>query len=765
MSRRLFHRDSRGAALVAVIVAMLFLGIIAAIVISVTRSNLFSSQSGKRSKDNFYGGAERVLDEFQTKLKYAADTAYEKAYEDWLKNYIKLYANLGTDDQKIEFRKLFNDYFLEDTFVQKYIFIDIDDLSLPPLADNLADLSLVTRPTIEDPGDGDIRITNITVTQSDGTDITTISTDLVFSVLPPEIKMGTQTGIDADVSQFSLITDGTVLFKGGNASVFGSIYGGGGAKKEDGTRDYTAAGILATHTSNVSLSSGEIISRSRIETNDKSVLNIHGRYGTTDLASLWVKNILMSQGDTKTYSKMNITGKCYVSDDLTIDADGCTFTMVGNSSEYIGYSASSDAEDASLNSSILINGKDNTLNLYGYDALANKNYAGKLWLFGKSYVYVPDDWGDPLGKGQSYMQGESISHRALQPAYLLPGDCVAGVNHNPMDGATEFPRIQKADGTIDFSKIVNLDDNSTEMNLSLYLKMDEPVHYAKVTYKNGTHNQELYYLYMNFSTPEKAAEFMQKYTQSDRFKNVTASRLSMAGNLNINIDTSDFVEESDDNKILYKDGDSVNESYKIINTGNVLVCNSGSYELYGKNANFTDEFIISEKTRLSNEFNHLRTTLQHDVSWSDSLDLTDYIVHFELVPDGITVDVPADYKLQGSDSMEQQVYIITVDGNAQIDASGHILDDSENVLYGGSSVKAGIIICKGSFTVAVGAHFCGLIIAKDGIEFPGTAVVENDSVGMKKLLNNYPILYFSGISTEWKAANPYTMEFDNWKKD
>ncbi len=54
MTAGLFKKDNRGSALVAVIIAMLFLGIIASIVIAISHSTLMNSRGGENSKKNFY---------------------------------------------------------------------------------------------------------------------------------------------------------------------------------------------------------------------------------------------------------------------------------------------------------------------------------------------------------------------------------------------------------------------------------------------------------------------------------------------------------------------------------------------------------------------------------------------------------------------------------------------------------------------------------------------------------------------------------------
>ena len=66
--------SNEGAALIVVLVCMLFIGVIAAIVLGLAQSNLKNIGTGMKSSDNFYE-AEEALDELKDSLKTLANNA------------------------------------------------------------------------------------------------------------------------------------------------------------------------------------------------------------------------------------------------------------------------------------------------------------------------------------------------------------------------------------------------------------------------------------------------------------------------------------------------------------------------------------------------------------------------------------------------------------------------------------------------------------------------------------------------------------------
>ena len=79
MNIRNLSKNNKGASLVLVIVAMLFVGLIASIVLTVTVGNRRSTKTTVESSENFYS-AEGVLDDLKMFLKKLAISSAADAY-------------------------------------------------------------------------------------------------------------------------------------------------------------------------------------------------------------------------------------------------------------------------------------------------------------------------------------------------------------------------------------------------------------------------------------------------------------------------------------------------------------------------------------------------------------------------------------------------------------------------------------------------------------------------------------------------------------
>ena len=79
MSGKKFLKDNKGASLVLVIVAMLFVGIIATIVLTLTVGNIKSVSTAKDTSKNFYS-TEDMVDDFKVYLQKFANESATEAY-------------------------------------------------------------------------------------------------------------------------------------------------------------------------------------------------------------------------------------------------------------------------------------------------------------------------------------------------------------------------------------------------------------------------------------------------------------------------------------------------------------------------------------------------------------------------------------------------------------------------------------------------------------------------------------------------------------
>ncbi len=797
---RFVRKDNRGSALIVVLVSVLFLSIIAGIVMTISHANLESSRTNMSATDNFYKN-EVALDELKDGLKSLAEEAIVKAYEKWLQTYTLV----TPAEQSKLFSDLFSEYFEE--AVKNYIEVtgktplggSYEDYQ--KLMYDFSDDSSITTGTgvpkyKYDPVSETITISGISVTYIDENgNETTISTDLVLSVKAPTVEVGTSRGVNTNIKDFTLIADGEIRFsKGVNQKVVGSIYGGGKIPTAVADDDeYTGAGVFAYDNSKVKLYSDYIITRSMLRTQSGSDLQIFGKdelnYGAFGDAysEVWAKNI---QIDGSAASAIKIQGECNIADDLSIDSNGSTFRLMGNESKYYGYNTSSDGEHADTSSSIVVNGKNVTLDL---------SPASMLWLAGKSYVEVPSVWGYKKGEtvgsdsvtSSTYMQGESISYRSLQASYLLPGDCIIGIYHNPMT-KDEYSKLLKdgkivlksSTGTnpayyIDISQGIK----NYGINLELYLDYAQPVYKTEVQYGSSS-SDILVYLYMNFANPNLAAAYFKNYNENEDTGALVASRIKMAeSGTSLSIKTTGEYTDPDTKALLLP-------KTSVVNTGNILVYNGTNYTIYNKNTDYYDNAITKTKNDKKMAFQGLYTSLNKSLMGSKTKDLTENLVVYGYftgsaankdkaiaITDPITG--PVKFGVDGT-TETRDAYVIGASGDVWIESGGKVYygtsGSGDSATHGSvqdpiTGISAGIIIASGDVHVRCGS-FWGTIIAKGNIIVDVDCDLRASSEYMAKIIQTNTIVspYFSetasaqaeGISD---ASKFLSIEYKDWKKD
>ena len=819
MAVRMSGKDNRGSALVTVIIAVLFIGIIASIVISITHSTFMNILTGDASTSNFYED-EVKIDQFKAKLQNIADDAIKEAYDVWLTEYTRKSKGKTPEQLTDEFNLLFANLFqdkIDDFFDIVKNGTPLSSLSGEDTTKYRDLLDSDIRPVVDITDPKKIRITGVSVTREEDGHITTIETDIVLQIQTPEIQVGSQQSVNSTIADFALIADKTIVFNGSDAgnpiSIKGNIYGGSPKTLNPKTsrNEYTDKSIgITAYNAYVKLNSDLIISRGTLQTQQNATVSVAGNM--TDYSKIWVNNILMEKG---TATKLDLKAICNVKDDLTIDGDKSDFSMQ-DGSEYRGYSTSSrseDAEDSTSNSSIVVNGKNVQLDL------TNLN---KLWLFGKTYVSVGDfgDWGG----ASTYLQGESVSFRSLQPAYLLPGECITGIGHNPMTEEEYLNQFLAGGSTVNIDKV-----SSAGVNLKYYLNSTKPFFAGKVKYLDGN---AFYYLYMNFKSPNMAAEYFQVYSRN--LKDLVDSRLNMANDgsdhAQLKVYTGNAVK--DEMNVWTLDEGSDLMSRKIINTGNILTYNGSEYVLYAKNASYADTFVETQSDKLTQEYQNLKETLSSSTPGSEDKEVTEALgVNFDeinaaaykLNASGDRVEMTTDpstgeptfdpatvyrsYYVKAvteNDTVTpvnftlgmtpRQAYMIAVGGTEggaiKIDTTGRVyfgktvgsgLGASFNQIGGyaaydesGTSkdyfVKAGIIVVKGDVYLD-SADFWGTIIASGNIYISnnGTDIrVAYDSV--KSLIQQNMIVkpYFTDMISENPDQNPngqVSIGFENWRKE
>lgn len=718
MKKAMRKMNDRGATLILVIISLLFVGIIAAVVLTLTTSNVKNIFHSSKSTTNFYS-AEKAIDEVRAKFQEKADEAARQAYTQWLQQYSYLFSEGSTESVDTLFKNLFKDdlkYILQDLLFNVSgeggtpagTLVDINDLLDTPRGDAI---SWFENPVIE-VVDDKIVVKNISIQyKDDDGNISVITTDIVFDITYPGFAANRVNFETLPCSTYAVIADQQVTNSGTNPiEVTGNIYGGG----IEGTT-YTGNGLYFSAGSNISIKADYVISRNAIRVEDNAKLKIAGPYATgiKSFSKVWARNIDLAATAAKGKPEVTITGDCYIADDLTLDADGSKFAMT-NGSGFYGYNTTNatagDTDEFGAisrtgtpegSSAIVINGKNSSIDLSG---------AANVWIAGKTFITVPSYSAANAEAGTgaadeitaTFIQGESLSYRALQAAYLLPGECVVGIGHNPMT-YTEYQKVISTSSAyeayfIDTSKA----REKGNIDINLYVNSTNPYRVAFVKYLSGNTTDVMVYMYLNFISTNAASEYFSTYYAIN--EDLVVSRMKQFGST----------------------GQILINPMTLTNTGNVMAySDSGStYHLYG--ANYDKISVERQQISYSTIFKALTTSLdEKDLTMSTASYLTDSIVDMSLAGGSYTEYTGFQ---KNSDGDYTGVALTALCQPEDGTGEGCKINNIPCKLYTGSSVtinsnSAGIIVSTGD--VNINADFYGLVVARGKVSIGGGASIIN----------------------------------------
>lgn len=402
MKKNSFHKDDRGASLLAVLILMVVVSAIAVVITKITIVNIQMKEVERGTKKNFYS-ADAIMDDLRTGAREQAETALENAYVDVLQHYVD-YTSGGKNAQDVFKQNYMNGlekYFADpmktkvDTtnkqgnVVYRVAGYDADKVK-GCILDGTQQGCFVAPadPKYEiDYGTGTFTLKDVRVVYKDAQDYeTTITTDLVFST--PDMNFSGQSQVK-EFMKYALIADDQINVNASNVTVDGSVYAGAG-------------GILASNNGTGELNGRMILTRGDIVADMGSKLTV----GNGN-SSIWAEN-LMTTG--KSAATLDVNGNMYVADDLALNAKESKVTLQGN---YYGYNFQKNygagdtvATDADFSSAIMINGKSSSLNIQ------NLKY---LLLAGRTYISRGNN-----SSNTDIQMGESIAARTNQLAYYVP---------------------------------------------------------------------------------------------------------------------------------------------------------------------------------------------------------------------------------------------------------------------------------------------------------------------------------------------------------
>lgn len=487
MKKNSFHKDDRGASLLAVLILMVVVSAIAVVITKITIVNIQMKEVERGTKKNFYS-ADAIMDDLRTGAREQAETALENAYVDVLQHYVD-YTSGGKNAQDVFKQNYMNGlekYFAdpmktkvdttndEGSVVYRVAGYDADKVK-GCILDGTQQGCFVAPadPKYEiDYGAGTFTLKDVRVVYKDAQDYeTSITTDLVFST--PDMNFSGQSQVK-EFMKYALIADDQINVNASNVTVDGSVYAGVG-------------GIVASGNGTGELKGRMILTRGDIVADMGSALKV----GDGN-SSIWAEN-LMTTG--KSAATLNVNGNMYVADDLALNAKESKVTLQGN---YYGYNFQKNygagdtvATDADFSSAIMINGKSSSLNIQ------NLKY---LLLAGRTYISRGNN-----SSNTDIQMGESIAARTNQLAYYVSDKYVKTENgegvvlkwndaQNVTIGEKEYPI-----GESDYAASIHVDP----VKLDGWLNNANPI--VPYYYTNGVN------YYLNFKSQQDANEFYAAY--------------------------------------------------------------------------------------------------------------------------------------------------------------------------------------------------------------------------------------------------------------
>lgn len=504
-NHRKLHRDNRGSTLLVVVLAMLMLGVLGTVSLYVTYLNYSIKITERKATNNFYT-AEMVMEEIKAGLESEVSSAFADAYLGIMQNYEAYTPAERTVQFQHRYLTTLSTKLADPAHSNQ---VDLGTLRGYISAAHAGAAALDISPE-NAAGDSLIKYTDsvvirgleLTYTNSDGY-VAVIVTDIVMSV--PMLLFEEDNALP-DVLAYSLVAGDELHFdQGGNYQVKGNVYGG-----KNGITVCTAAKVSFSPTG----SSQQVVATG-------GDVNVNGNGSPEpDLrldakSSFWAKGILVDS------ARVSLLGKSFVNDDLTVAGSGSAVKLAGT---YYGFGYENVAESQygpEDSSSILINGRQTTLDM---SQLTELGLAGQAYIGVTTESTIPDDLQE-LNTSADIRMGESLSVQSNQIAYLVPhecigyinGECVLGANPVNIAAYREYKDAEDEARTngepyaeVDLSR-VTIGTGENERSLS-----DYGAAWQKVFYQSSSPSRAWVYYYLRFDSAEKANQFFADYYEQNK---------------------------------------------------------------------------------------------------------------------------------------------------------------------------------------------------------------------------------------------------------
>lgn len=411
--------DNKGMTLLLAIVAVAFVGILAASIVSATTTNYKLKMMDRYSKETFYS-ADSVVEEIHTGIGIKCFDALSEAYNYAARNLL-YQGTLGggvsltqkTNAEANEAMKLrYKTLMCKNICGETMVLSNREEVLkfLNSFISNTNNARVISyKDVLDDATNYGYTIEDVTIEYKRNDNVPYYSTVAVdIDIKYPDIDIDfisdrkeLKSYLDYCLIAMDDITVGYSETLRGNAVIAGGAYAGtDGLSINPGSRfqlnDHIKVGSQTKVPTRL-VTSGDV---KLLGGNNNAVFQVGA-------ADVWCNNITVGKDTSPgTVLYTSTDARTFVADDLSLEGTGCNVTVKGT---YLGFgsnnanTANPNKKYSSTSSAIIVNGRNCTLDLTGIKTLL---------LAGKAYV--------DLGDTQEYLTGDSLALKGNQEIYIVP---------------------------------------------------------------------------------------------------------------------------------------------------------------------------------------------------------------------------------------------------------------------------------------------------------------------------------------------------------
>lgn len=561
-------KKNSGSTIVFVIVAILFIGLLASLVLALSAASFKMRNVDYGSKRNFYEGEEysnRIYNEVGMNAVGILGEAYVSVMGKLNSDSIRSQKELNDSLKKLYYRHMLKYLNLvgmdvkDEIMPDSYSFIAGDPviLQLETLLTSYAnkgvtDADKTVSLYINDPAspadDNYVKVkadlVGYTDDEGETYPVITISDihlqykdskkkfesfytfDLVVTYPAWDFTFSNPKAASTDIDTFLdyvLINSGKLTFDGGNRSISGCVSTGANHFVATNDENYGLSIVPGTSVSfginaDNRYEPGAVVVSDNIYVNGSAVAD--GKMTVTG-SKIWCNSIILQRdsdlkGAGPKYDASNV--KHYIQDDFQID--GAFSRAILDSGVYYGFSSNRETDNQNAynsSSSIIVN---------GYDSKISMNNLTKLYVNGLAYIKT---------KNKVYRTGESLAVKGNQDAYLVPNVYMGSGGSNPCKIASMVPE----------DVVENNLRNSTFFGKK-WLKAGDEV--TTLTYTDDNSRTYLFY-YLQFSSYDAEREYVE-YVLNTKPGPADTVLKEMQEQIQLNMANMHMVPETEDTTIL-----------------------------------------------------------------------------------------------------------------------------------------------------------------------------------------------------------------------